>query len=95
MTGVLMEASAIRGTWLRAATDSPTARVGAEDNGPARQVAPLVNQLRQLLPGNIELWVGGAGAQRVSAQPGTVLLASLTAALDAVKAWRENASGEQ
>lgn len=62
---------------------------------PARQVAPLVNQLRQLLPGNIELWVGGAGAQRVSSQPGTVLLASLTAALDAVKAWRENASGEQ
>ncbi len=60
---------------------------------PARQVAPLVKQLRQLLPAGIELWVGGASAQRAASQPGTVLLASLPAALDAVRTWRKYFSG--
>jgi DNA-binding transcriptional MerR regulator/methylmalonyl-CoA mutase cobalamin-binding subunit len=62
---------------------------------PARQVAPLVKQLRQLLPGSVELWVGGAGAQRAPSQPGIILLSGLPAALDAAGSWREHASGDQ
>lgn len=56
---------------------------------PARQVAPLVRQLRELLPATIELWVGGASAQRAGSQPGIAILSSLPAALEAVRSWRE------
>ena len=56
---------------------------------PARQVAPLAGQLRELVPAHVELWVGGAGAQRVAASPcGIVLLPNLHAALDALSDWR-------
>ncbi|ACV37248.1 transcriptional regulator, MerR family [Candidatus Accumulibacter phosphatis] len=56
---------------------------------PARQVGPLANQLRELLPTHIELWVGGAGAHRAPASPsGTLLLPNLPAALDGLSDWR-------
>ncbi|WP_295488608.1 MerR family transcriptional regulator [Accumulibacter sp.] len=55
---------------------------------PARQVGALVGQMRQMLPPEVELWVGGAGAQRAAAEDGVVLLPTLQAALDALQAWR-------
>ena len=56
---------------------------------PGRQVGPLVNQLRQLLPADVELWVGGAGTQRSVTHPGIRLATTLQAALEALAAWRE------
>ena len=55
---------------------------------PARQIAPQVHQLRELLPDSIELWVGGAGAERLPAKTGVVLLRSLHDALAALNDWR-------
>jgi DNA-binding transcriptional MerR regulator/methylmalonyl-CoA mutase cobalamin-binding subunit len=60
---------------------------------PLRQVLPLLSQLRQLLPAPVELWVGGAGAQRAAAPCGISMLASLQAAVDALAAWRKNRRG--
>ncbi len=60
---------------------------------PGRQVAALVSQLRQMLPADVELWVGGAGAQRATPEPGIVVLATLQAALDALAAWQNARSG--
>ncbi|MEF8700633.1 MAG: MerR family transcriptional regulator [Candidatus Accumulibacter sp. UW20] len=57
---------------------------------PARPLAVLVSQVRQLLPDTVELWLGGSGAERVAAQAGIVVLPSLQGALDALAAWREN-----
>jgi len=54
---------------------------------------PLLSQLRQLLPAPVELWVGGAGAQRAAAPCGISMLASLQAAVDALAAWRKNRRG--
>ncbi len=60
-----------------------------------RQVRPLLSQLRAMLPATVELWVGGAGAQRMPAQSGIVPLPTLQAALDALGSWRKSrASGE-
>ncbi len=56
---------------------------------PARQMAPLISQLRTLLPENIELWIGGAGANRIPAQPGVILLCGLQDALSALANWRQ------
>lgn len=60
---------------------------------PGKQLAPMVSQLRQLLPENVALWVGGAGAQRAAPPTGVVLLSSLQAALDALTGWREERPG--
>lgn len=60
---------------------------------PGKQLAPMVSQLRQLLPENVALWVGGAGAQRAAPPAGVVLLSSLQAALDALTGWREERPG--
>ena len=60
---------------------------------PARQVAPQVRQLRELLPESTELWVGGAGAERLAPQPGVVLLQSLHDALAALNRWQQRQSG--
>jgi methanogenic corrinoid protein MtbC1 len=62
---------------------------------PARQVAPQVSQLRQLLPSEVELWVGGTGAQRLAPQPGVVVLANLRGALEALEVWRGCGHGDQ
>lgn len=57
----------------------------------ARQVAPLVAQLRELLPPQVELWIGGGGAERVRPAPGICVLPCLDAALGALDAWRRRA----
>ena len=55
---------------------------------PSRQLRPLVSQLRQMLPLDIELWVGGTGAQRVPPQSEVVALPTLQAALASLEEWR-------
>ena len=56
---------------------------------PARKVAPLILQLRQLLPENIAVWAGGAGMLRQPLREGIVNLTSLKDALEALEAWRK------
>ncbi|WP_298398347.1 MerR family transcriptional regulator [uncultured Azonexus sp.] len=51
---------------------------------PARQVAPLLQQLRAMLPAEVSLWAGGAGVQRSAAIPGVSLLLTLEDALQAL-----------
>jgi MerR family transcriptional regulator, light-induced transcriptional regulator len=55
---------------------------------PQRQIPGLLQQLRLLLPANVELWAGGAGVQRVARQEGVRLLAGLDDALAALAAWQ-------
>ncbi len=55
---------------------------------PARQVAPLLRQLRGALPADTQLWAGGAGVGRVAATDGVRLLATLDDAAAAVAEWR-------
>ena len=55
---------------------------------PQRQIPGLLQQLRLLLPANVELWAGGAGVQRVARQEGVRLLAGLNEALAALAAWQ-------
>jgi methanogenic corrinoid protein MtbC1 len=56
---------------------------------PARQVGPLLKQLRELLPVEIELWVGGSGALRMPLPGGVLRLPTLDAASLALRQWRE------
>jgi len=56
---------------------------------PHRQVTPLLQQLRALLPADIGLWAGGAGVQRAAAEPGVTLLRSLDEALQALHACQQ------
>jgi len=58
---------------------------------PARQVAPLVAQLREMLPAQTELWIGGGGSERARATAGVRILGSLDAALSALDEWRRHA----
>lgn len=58
---------------------------------PARQVAPLVAQLREMLPAQTELWIGGGGGERARSVSGVRVLSSLDAALAALDDWRRNA----
>ena len=55
---------------------------------PARQVPALLEQLRAALPGNTELWAGGAGVHKLAAPKGVVCMASLDDAMAAVQRWR-------
>ena len=59
-----------------------------------RQVRPLLSQLRAMLPASVDLWVGGAGAQRMPAQDGIVPLPTLQAALDALESWRRSRAND-
>ncbi|TFZ00574.1 MerR family transcriptional regulator [Ramlibacter henchirensis] len=54
---------------------------------PARQVAPLVQQLRAALPPRQHLWAGGSGAARMGRVDGVQLLQQLDAAAAAVAQW--------
>lgn len=58
---------------------------------PARQVAPLVAQLREMLPEQTELWIGGGGSERARATAGVRILGSLDSALGALDEWRRHA----
>lgn len=55
---------------------------------PQRQMPSLLQQLRQLLPATVDLWIGGSGAQRATPQTGVSLLSSLPEASEALAAWR-------
>ncbi|WP_306604575.1 MerR family transcriptional regulator [Azonexus sp.] len=55
---------------------------------PQRRIPGLLLQLRQALPANIELWVGGGGIARLSPLDGVLLLPGFAEALDALAAWR-------
>lgn len=55
---------------------------------PARQVPVLTARLREALPANIDLWVGGAGTQRLPCIPGVLAADRLDAAQDYLAAWR-------
>lgn len=55
---------------------------------PQRQIPALAQQLRQLLPAEVEVWLGGAGVSRLSPIAGARLLVTLDDALAALAAWR-------
>ncbi|WBY01503.1 MerR family transcriptional regulator [Ramlibacter tataouinensis] len=55
---------------------------------PARQVTPLLRQVRGALPAPTQLWAGGAGVGRIAASDGVRLLATLDDAAAAVAQWR-------
>ena len=55
---------------------------------PARQVRPLLEQLRGALSSRTELWAGGAGVHKLAAPEGVVCMASLDSAIAAVHRWR-------
>jgi methylmalonyl-CoA mutase cobalamin-binding subunit len=55
---------------------------------PARRVAPLLAQLREMLPAHIDIWAGGAGSARVAAQAGIVPITDMARALSALQDWR-------
>jgi DNA-binding transcriptional MerR regulator/methylmalonyl-CoA mutase cobalamin-binding subunit len=55
---------------------------------PARRVAPLLAQLREMLPDRVEIWSGGAGSARLAEQPGIVALGDMASALAALQDWR-------
>jgi len=60
---------------------------------PARQVAPLLSQLRPLLPENVALWAGGGGCERIGNIAGVTRVPSLAAILDVLAEWREQHPG--
>ena len=54
---------------------------------PARDVVPVLRQLRRLLPPEIPIWAGGAGLSRVmTTRKGVRILSSLDEAVAALKA---------
>lgn len=55
---------------------------------PSRQILPMLEQLRTLLPESVELWVGGAGIERLAAPAGVRLLPLLEDAMAALGEWR-------
>lgn len=55
---------------------------------PARQVLPLLEQLRAMLPEAMEVWAGGAGIERLAAPAGVRLMPLLEDAVAALGRWR-------
>ena len=55
---------------------------------PQRQIPALLQQLRQLLPEETALWVGGSGTTRLSPAAGMSYLHTLDEAIAALTAWR-------
>ena len=51
---------------------------------PARQIAPVLNQLRELLPPSVDLWAGGAGIEKIAAIERVRALPALEDALAAL-----------
>jgi hypothetical protein len=58
-------------------------------NFPARAVTPALAQLRSMLPGDVEVWVGGEGALRsVRPEPAIVIVDSLAAIPGVIAHWK-------
>lgn len=55
---------------------------------PARQIPTLVQELRQVLPPGLTLWIGGAASSKVPDAPGIRATRSLDGALAALAEWR-------
>lgn len=55
---------------------------------PTRQAAPLLAQLRTMLPDTIALWAGGGGCPRNAEIDGVRIIDSLAGILDELAAWR-------
>ncbi|MEI7613581.1 MAG: MerR family transcriptional regulator [Betaproteobacteria bacterium] len=55
---------------------------------PLRKIAPLLKQLRDMLPPDILLWAGGNTSERLAAIDGVIPLARLEDALSALQRWR-------
>ena len=61
---------------------------------PQRQLAPLLGQLRELLPAPVAIWVGGGGVERLGALPlpGISSFTRLEEAVQALREWQPAAS---
>lgn len=55
----------------------------------ARAITAALQQLRTALPARVDLWVGGAGAQRCAAIAGVTLFTDLHGVAQALAGWRE------
>jgi DNA-binding transcriptional MerR regulator/methylmalonyl-CoA mutase cobalamin-binding subunit len=55
----------------------------------SRQVVPLLEQLRSLLPEHIALWAGGGGCPRNVAKGGVEIIGSLSGIIAALTSWRQ------
>jgi methanogenic corrinoid protein MtbC1 len=60
---------------------------------PPRQIAGLLQQLRSMLPDEIELWAGGSGVVRISPSPGVHHFTRLEEGVTALAEWRERHAG--
>lgn len=56
---------------------------------PARQISPLLEQLRAALRPATQLWAGGAGVRKATPGKGVEVIASLDEAIAAVARWRD------
>ncbi len=54
-----------------------------------RKIPGLLQQLRDLLPAHIDVWVGGSGANRIGATSGVRRIGSLNEAVAAIGDWSE------
>jgi len=61
---------------------------------PARQIPPLLQQLRELLPERVALWAGGSGVSRLAPPSGVQLMASLAEVQSAAVEWQAAAKRE-
>lgn len=55
---------------------------------PSRQIPELLQQLRQSLPAQVSLWVGGQGVQRITAPAGVELFANLETGIKSLQNYR-------
>lgn len=62
---------------------------------PARQIPTLVQELQQVLPPGLTLWIGGAGSSRVPDASGIRSTRSLDGAVAALAEWRAARDGRQ
>lgn len=62
---------------------------------PLRQIAPLLQQLRKLLPENTALWAGGSILQKVTPPSGVTHLPTLEDGLAALAQWRSEKEVQQ
>lgn len=62
---------------------------------PTRQIAPLLTQLREMLPKPVQLWAGGAATERLTAIDGVSTLLSLEEALLALRSMKYADQGEK
>ena len=58
---------------------------------PSRQLPELLQQLRQLLPPTVELWIGGAGVMRTNPPIGIRQFSSLEQGLQSLVEWQRMA----